>query len=220
MRSPMATSQTTRLEVTSRQSSGSRAVRRLRRAGLVPGVLYGGEAEPIAFEVGARTLRQALAGHGAVLDLSIDGAPPTPAVLKDYQRDAVRGQTLHVDLVRVRLDRVIHAMVPLELTGGDDSPGVKEGGVLEQITHELSVEALPTSIPELITHDVSAMDINDTVTLDAVTAPEGVKLIDDPELTIATLSPPRLQTDAEPEIEGETERVGEASAGDAADDDA
>ena len=215
MRSPMARSLSTKLEVTSRTSSGSRAVRRLRRAGMVPGVLYGGGEGPVAFEVGARTLRQALAGSGAVLDLSIDGAAPTPAVLKDAQRDAVRGQTLHVDLVRVRLDQPIHATVPLELTGADDSPGVKEGGVLEQIAHELNVEALPTSIPESISHDVSAMDINDTITLAAIVAPEGVRLLDDADLTIATLSPPRLQADAEPEIEGETERVGSAAAGDA-----
>lgn len=218
MLSPMARSLSTKLEVTSRQSSGSRAVRRLRRAGRVPGVLYGGGEDPVAFEVGARTLRQALAGSGAVLDLSIDGAAPTPAVLKDAQRDAVRGQTLHVDLVRVRLDRAIHATVPLELTGVDDSPGVKAGGVLEQIAHELNVEALPTSIPESISHDVSAMEINDTVTLDAIAAPEGVKLLDDAELTIATLTPPRLQADAEPEIEGETERVGSAADGDASGD--
>ncbi|HEU0316544.1 MAG TPA: 50S ribosomal protein L25 [Solirubrobacteraceae bacterium] len=208
--------QPTKLEVKSRESSGSRAVRRLRRAGMVPGVLYGGDGDPVAFEVGARSLRHALAGAGAVLDLSIDGAAGTPAVLKEAQRDAVRGQTLHVDLVRVRLDRPIHATVPLELTGGDDSPGVRDGGVLEQIAHELNVEALPTSIPESITHDVSEMDINDTVTLGAIVPPPGVKLLDDAELTIATLSPPRLQQEAEPEIEGETERVG----GPAVDDDA
>jgi large subunit ribosomal protein L25 len=214
----MARSQPTKLEVTSREGSGSRAVRRLRRAGKVPGVVYGGGEDAMAFEVGARDLRVALAGSGAVLDLSIDGAEPTPAVLKEAQRDAVRGQTLHVDLVRVRLDRAIHATVPLELTGGEDSPGVKSGGVLEQITHELNVEALPTSIPESIAHDVSTMEINDTIVLEAVVAPQGVKLLDEAELTIATLLPPRLQADAEPEIEGETERVGGAADGDASDD--
>jgi large subunit ribosomal protein L25 len=214
----MARSQPTKLEVTSREGSGSRAVRRLRRAGKVPGVVYGGGEDAVAFEVGARDLRVALAGSGAVLDLSIDGAEPTPAVLKEAQRDAVRGQTLHVDLVRVRLDRAIHATVPLELTGGEDSPGVKSGGVLEQITHELNVEALPTSIPESIAHDVSTMEINDTIVLEAVVAPQGVKLLDEAELTIATLLPPRLQADAEPEIEGETERVGGAADGDASDD--
>jgi large subunit ribosomal protein L25 len=203
--------QSTKLEVKRREVSGSRAVRRLRRAGMVPGVLYGGDGGPIPFEVGERVLRHALAGSGAVLDLYIDGDEPTPAVLKDAQRHPVRGQTLHVDLVRVRLDIAIHAVVPLELVGGDDSPGVKDGGVLEQITRELNVEALPTAVPESIVHDVSAMDIGDTVMLGELVPPAGVKLLDDPEHTIATLSPPRVQSaDDEPEIEGETELVGGA----------
>jgi len=206
----MAASQPTKLEVKRREVSGSRAVRRLRRSGMVPGVLYGGDGDPIPFEVGERILRHALAGQGAVLDLCIDDDPPTAAVLKDAQRHPVRGQTLHVDLVRVRLDIAIHAVVPLELTGGDDAPGVKDGGVLEQITHVLNVQALPTAVPESIVHDVSRMDIGDTITLASLVPPDGVELLDDPEHTIATLSPPRVQTDDEPEIEGETEIVGGA----------
>ena len=88
--------------------------------------------------------------------------------------------------------------------------GVKDGGILEQITRELNVEALPTAIPESISHDVSAMEMNETLLLSALTAPEGVKLLDDPEETlIATLSPPRLVVEEEEEIETETEVVGE-----------
>src|ERR1700691_381406 len=124
---------TTKLVVTSRSAQGSRAVRRLRRSGRVPGVLYGGGGEPQGFDADARELRLALAGSGAVLDLSIDGQAPTPVVLKEAQRHPVRGETMHVDLLRVNLNEAIHALVPLELTGIDDSPGVKEGGVLEQI---------------------------------------------------------------------------------------
>ena len=213
----MAASQPTKLEVKRREVSGSRAVRRLRRSGMVPGVLYGGDGEPVPFEVGERILRHALAGSGAVLDLCIDDDPPTPAVLKDAQRHPVRGQTLHVDLIRVRLDIAIHAIVPLELTGGENAPGVKDGGVLEQITRELNIEALPTAVPESIVHDVSTMQIGDTISLASIVAPTGVELLDDPEHTIATLSPPRVQTDDEPEIEGETELVG--SDGPAAGDD-
>ncbi|HEY4917885.1 MAG TPA: 50S ribosomal protein L25, partial [Solirubrobacteraceae bacterium] len=136
----MATT-TTKLDVNSRVSSGSRAVRRLRRAGRVPGVLYGGGGEPVGFDADERELRHALAGSGAVLDLSVDGGKTTPVVLKDAQRHPVRGETIHVDLLRVNLNEAIHAVVPLELTGIDDAPGVKEGGVLEQITRELNVEA-------------------------------------------------------------------------------
>jgi large subunit ribosomal protein L25 len=204
---------TTKLDVKSRAGEGSRAARRLRRTGRVPGVLYGGDGDPVGFDADARELRLALASSGAVLDVSVDGAPTTPVVLKEAQRDPVRGQTVHVDLLRVRLDQAIHAVVPLELTGVDDSPGAKEGGVLEQITRELNVEALPTAIPESILHDVSEMQIGETISLSAIAVPEGVTLLDDLEETmVATLSPPRLQAEVEEEIEAETELVGEAEA--------
>jgi large subunit ribosomal protein L25 len=164
----------------------------------------------VGFDADARELRLALARSGAVLDLSVDGAKATPVVLKETQRDPVRGETVHVDLLRVRLDQAIHAVVPLELTGTDDAPGVKEGGVLEQITRELNVQALPTAIPESIVHDVGEMQIGDHIGLAAVAIPEGVTLLDDVEDTVvATLSPPRLQAEVEEEIEAETELVGE-----------
>jgi len=211
-------SQTTKLSISPREPEGSRATRRLRRSGRVPGILYGGDAEPLTFSADARELRHALAASGAVLEVT-DGDHATPAILKSAQYHPVRGETMHVDLLRVDLSVAIHAVVPLELTGGDDSPGVKEGGVLEQITRELNIEALPSAIPESITHDVSQMDINDTITLAEVTVPDGVTLLDDPEeTTVATLTPPRLATD-EDEIEEETERVGEAPAVDADGDD-
>jgi large subunit ribosomal protein L25 len=110
----------------------------------------------------------------------------------------------------------IHAVVLLDLVGAEDAPGVKEGGVLEQVTRELNIEALPGDIPETVQFDVSQMQIGDTVTLSAVTPPNGVTLLDDAEETvIATLVPPTLDIDAEEEaMEEETERVGEG-AGDA-----
>ena len=201
-----------RLSVSSRTAEGSRAARRLRRSGRVPGVLYGGDGGPVGFDADARELRHALAGAGAVLDLSVDGARPTPVVLKEAQRDPLHGETTHVDLLRVRLDEAISALVPLELHGVDDAPGVKQGGILEQITRELNVEALPTAIPESIVHDVGPMEIGETILLSAVGEPEGVTFLDDREETVvATLSPPRLQAQQEEEIEAETERVGEGA---------
>lgn len=205
----MATT-TTRLDVSRREAGGSRAARRLRREGRVPGILYGGGYESLGFHVDARELRVALASSGAVLDLCIDGESPTPVVLKEAQRDPVRGQTIHIDLLRVRLDEAIHATVPLELAGVEDAPGVKEGGVLEQITRELNVEALPTAIPESIVHEIGEMQIGDTIALTAVAMPAGVTLLDDAEeVVVATLSPPRLQIEEEEEVEAETEVVGE-----------
>jgi large subunit ribosomal protein L25 len=200
---------TTVLAVTQRTAAGSREARRLRRTGNVPGVVYGGGEEPIAFQVDSRALRQALAHAGAVLDLQIDGASGTPVVLKDMARHPVSGETIHIDLLRVRLDVAIETTVLLELTGAEDSPATKDGGVFEQVTRELTIEALPGEIPDSIQHDVSELQVGDTVTLDALTAPSGVEFVDDPETVIVTVSAPRLQLVDENEIEEETEVVGE-----------
>jgi large subunit ribosomal protein L25 len=210
----MAAAETTTLAVASRAVEGSRATRRLRRTGLVPGVVYGGGDEPVAFQVDARELRIALAHGGAVISLSLDGTE-TPVVLKDQQRHPVTGDTMHVDLLRVDLKQKISATVVLELTGSEDAPGVKSGGVLEQVTRELNIEALPTEIPDVITHDVSNAEIGDTIALDAVAIPSNVTLLDDPETIVATLTPPRLSVEPDEEIEQETEVVGEDAAEDA-----
>jgi large subunit ribosomal protein L25 len=196
------------LEVASREVDGSRAVRRLRRTGQVPGVVYGGGEDPASFAVDARTLRQALQQRGAVLELVLDGGKSQPVVVKDYQHHPVRGELVHIDLLRVRLDQAIQTTVSLELEGVDDSPGVKEGGVMEHITRELHVEALPNDIPDVIRFDVSGMELNETATLESVTIPAGVTLLDDPaETVIATVAVPRVVE--EEEIETETELVGE-----------
>ena len=212
----MAT-QPTKLSLSPREPGSSRATRRLRREGRVPGIIYGGGADPVAFDVDERLLRHALAARGAVLELAI-GDATTPAVLKDAYYHPVRGETLHVDFLRVRLDVAIHATVMLDLVGADEAPGVVEGGVLEQVTRELNIEALPGDIPESIQHDVSKMVIGDTATLAAVTAPRGVTLLDDvDETVIATLNPPSVDIDAEEEaLEEETELVGEGAEGEAA----
>ncbi len=209
----MARNQSTALHVVSREPSGSRSARRLRREGNVPGVVYGGGEDPASFQIEARELRLALANAGAVLDLSFDGAAASPVVVKELDRHPVTGATVHIDLLRVRLDVKIQSTVVLELTGAEDSPGVKEGGVLEHVTRELTIEALPNDIPDTLEHDVSEMVIGDILTLDALSTPANVELVDDPETVIATLTPPRLQVEDEDEIESETEVVGEGEPG-------
>lgn len=211
----MATTKGTQLAVQARDPDGSRAARRLRRTGKVPGVVYGGGEDPLAFEVDARELRLALAHAGAVIDLAVDGAGSSPVVLKELCRHPVTGLTTHLDLLRVRLDKPIHSTVIVELDGTEDAPGAKEGGVLEQVTREVEIEALPNDIPDAIRHDVSEMVIGDTVTVEALRAPSGVTILTDAEAVIATLTPPRLQIEEE-EIEEETELVGEGEEGEAA----
>jgi large subunit ribosomal protein L25 len=205
------TTETTILTIAPREAAHSRATRRLRRAGRVPGVLYGLGQDALCFSVDARELRHALHAAGAVIELHDgDGRNATAAVLKDAQRHPVRGDVLHVDLLRVDLNKPIQSPVPLHLVGIDDAPGHREGGVLEQITREVTVEALPNEIPEALELDVSTMQINDTFTLAQVPAPQGVSIVDDPETVVANLSPPRLEAELE-EIETETEVVGEAA---------
>jgi len=204
----MAKGESTTLNVELREAAHSRGTRRLRRQGRVPGVLYGRGDDPQAFSVDARELRLALAGAGAVLDVALDGES-TSAILKDSYRDPVRGDVMHVDLLRVDLNKPIESMVPIHLTGVEEAPGVKEGGVLEHVTRELNVEALPNDIPEAIEHDVSHMEMLGTELLSAVTAPPGVVFKDDPEETVvASITPPRVEEEPE-EIEEETGVVGE-----------
>jgi large subunit ribosomal protein L25 len=212
----MARNDTTALKVSAREPGGSRSARRLRREGNVPGVVYGGGDEPVAFQISARDLRHVLQAAGAVLDLSIEGAQSSPVVVKELIRHPITGDTVHLDLLRVRLDQKIQATVVLELTGAEDSPGVKDGGVLEQVTRELNIEALPGEIPDVIRYDVSGVQIGDTITLAAVSPPSGVTLTDDPETVVATVTPPKLQLEAEEEIEEETELVAEGETGEEA----
>src|SRR4051812_306258 len=206
----MARSTSTSLTIHPREATNSRETRRLRREGRVPGVLYGLGQEPLCFSVDARELRHALHAAGAVLELSGDGESATAAVLKDSHRHPVRGDVLHIDLLRVALNKPIQSPVPVHLIGGEEAPGVKEGGVLEHVTREVIVEALPSDIPEALDFDVSAMNINDTAMLEALTAPAGVTIIDDPETVLATLTPPRVEEEPE-EVETETGLVGEGA---------
>src|SRR3954451_14669571 len=203
------------IDVTKREQCGSRVSRRLRKSGQVPGVVYGAsDGSCISFAADARELRRILVGAGALIDLKVDG-DIRPVILKDMQLHPVRGDLVHVDFVQVRLDEKIQTIVPLHAEGGDDAPGVKEGGVLELPTHTLNIEALPTAIPDEITVDVSGLGMTETMHLSALTPPEGVTFLDDPEETIiATIVIP-AEEPAEPELEEETGVVGEDAAAEA-----
>jgi large subunit ribosomal protein L25 len=214
-----------KLTVSERTQLGSAESRRLRRQGLIPGVLYG-RSDPVAISIGERELRTALsgaAGSHAVLDVQVDGGSAHSAILKDFQRDKVRGTILHVDLQEVRLDQPIQASVAVTLVG--DAAGVREGGVLTQITNEVNVEALPLEIPQHLEADVSELGIGDTLRLAQLEVPENVKLLDDPEETvIASVQLVReeiveeveegeeAEEGAEPEAEGETAEPSDAGA--------
>jgi large subunit ribosomal protein L25 len=201
------------LSVQAREERGSRASRRLRREGFVPGVVYGIDDDCTAFKVPARVLRTVLAEGHALFDVEVEGdGGRQPVIVKDQQRDPVRGTVRHVDLLKVRLDEKIQATVPLEIEGVEDAPGVREGGVLEHVTREILIEALPTDIPDRIVADVSGMGVAETLTLDAIPATAGVEVVGEPaEIVVATITVPS-EVEEEEEIEEEAALVGEEGA--------
>jgi large subunit ribosomal protein L25 len=204
----MADSKRPTLDVEDRTERGTRAAKRLRREGYVPGVVYGGkDGDCTSFKVNRRTLRQVLVDGSALIDLKVAGKT-RPVIVKDQQQHPVRDELLHIDLLEVRLDEKIQTQVSVHLEGAEEAPGIKEGGVLEHVTHQLNIEALPTDIPEAIVVDVSGLEIAATMKLSEISAPTGVTFLDDPEETIlATVVVPTEVE--EPEIEEETVLVGE-----------
>ena len=204
-----------KLVVQNRAILGSAESRRLRRQGLIPGVLYGKDA-PVAISIPERDLRTALTGAGglnAVLDVVVEGGNTHSSVLKEYQLDKVRGTVTHVDLQEVRLDQPINATVPLHLTG--ESVGAKEGGVLNQVLTELNVEALPMEVPASLDFDISGLHLGESAHLSQVALPDGVTLLDDGDTVFVTVTQPTREVEPEPEegAEGEEGVEGEAAEG-------
>jgi len=193
---------------------GTRNTKRLRRQGLIPGVLYGKANK--AFVVGERELRVALTGASglhAIVDVVIAGTTtPHHAVLKEYQQHPVRGTITHVDFHEVRLDQPIQATVAVQLVG--EAAGAKVGGVVSQVARELRVEALPSAIPEHIEVDVSALELGESLRLTDVVVVAGVTFLDDEQSVIANCSSPRGLTEAEEAAD--TALAAEASAESAA----
>ena len=207
-----------RLEVQEREQRGSRDSKRLRKAGMIPGVLYG-RGKPHAITVPERELRRVLTGSAglhAILDVVLAGQKTThSSILKDYQVDPIRGKIDHFDLQEVRLDQPIQTTVVVELIG--ESVGAKAGGVLSQVAREIRVEALPLEVPERLELDVSAMEIGDSLRLTDLKTPEGVTLLDDPETVLANVTvPTKVEEPEEVAEEGEEGEEGEVPEGEAA----
>src|SRR5438309_7889770 len=210
-----------KLQVKERERRGSSDARRLRRQGMIPGVLYGNGQQSYAIYVPERELRRVLTGAGglhAILDVVLEGQKTTHAsILKEYQQDPIRGHISHVDLHEVRLDQPIQASVTVQLIG--EPAGAKEGGVLSQVQREINVEALPMEIPEHIDLDVSGMAIGDSLRLADLAPIDGVSYLDDPDETVlASVGLPAREIEPEPEepAEGEDLPEGEVPEGEAA----
>ncbi len=186
-----------------RSSTGKAAAKSLRRKDVIPAVVYKGGKEAIKLQLAVGALNEILhtkAGENVIVTLKIaDGANKTKdktVLIKEIQREPIRGLILHVDFSEISLTETLKVNVPLAVRG--EPVGVKvDGGILEHVMWELQVECLPTAIPEKIDVDVSAMKIGDAIYVKNITAPEGVKLITDPELIALIVKPPKVEVPKE-----------------------
>lgn len=215
------------LEVERRTGKGKGAARRLRRNGQVPAVVYG-IREPASLAVSPKELERVLAtraGANVIVQLNVagDARGERPVLIKDLQRDPMKGRILHADFLEIRMDRKIGVSVPIVLRG--EAPGIKQGGVLSQLLRELEVECLPIAIPEEIAVDVSGVNLNGVVHVRDIALPEGVDLMTDPEEPILTVAAPQEEEKPVEEAapvaeEGAAPADAAAAAGDAAKGDA
>jgi large subunit ribosomal protein L25 len=187
-----------KVETSSRTQTGKGAARKLRAAGQVPGVVYGAGREPQPLVVARETLeRVARMGTNVLLELSVDGQLPpegVAAMLKALERHPVTRAPLSVDFQWVSLTRAVQVSVPVVLTGIPD--GVRlEGGVLEQMLHEVEVRCLPTNIPRELTIDVSHLKVHESVHVRDLAVPGGVEIVTEPDAALATVAPPRVQVE-------------------------
>jgi large subunit ribosomal protein L25 len=201
------------LQAQERSEFGNGPARRLRRQGLVPGIVYqnGGPSVPLA--IPERELRRALAeGRTSVIDLAVGTGAASPVLVKDWQLDPVRGDVLHVDFTPVDLTQEVEAPVGVALVG--TSVGVRDGGVLDQPHREVVVSALPDSLPDHLELDVSDLAIGDSLTVGDIVAPPGVVIVDAPEIVVASVvAPSAVIAEAAEEAEAvEGEAPAEAAA--------
>jgi large subunit ribosomal protein L25 len=193
------------LVVQPRDVTGSRAARRLRKSGLIPGVLYGHGKEAKMIAVDPHALRAALAsgaGMHAVLDVTFEGQKRAhKAIVKELDLDPVKSSVAHIDLQEIRLDETIETTVTVHFEG--EAKGVKIGGMLDESTREVAVKGLVTAIPEHLVLDISGLDLNETAKAGDLIIPEGIELLDDAELVLCSVLPPRkAEAAAEEAVEG------------------
>jgi large subunit ribosomal protein L25 len=190
------------LTANARTEFGNGPARRLRKAGLVPGVVYQAGGSSLALSLPDRELRRAMAeGRTGVIDLRIGDGEARPVLLKDWQLHPVRLDVMHVDFVQVDLTQEIEAPVAITLVG--DAVGVREGGVMDQTLREVVVSALPDSLPDHIELDVVALQIGESVTVADLAAPAGVTIVTDPETLVASIVAPTVEAAPTDEEEGE-----------------
>jgi large subunit ribosomal protein L25 len=183
-----------KLSAQRREGLGRSAVKKLKAAGNVPAIIYGAKDKPEALQVSKREFSALLshaAGENILVELEVEGSPNRLAMVQEVQHAPIGGDVLHIDFHAVSMDEVIEADVPLEPTG--TANGVKNfGGLLEQSLRSLSIECLPRDLPDVITVDVSALNIGDAIHVRDIPLPSGVSTRVPPELTAFSVMAPTV----------------------------
>jgi large subunit ribosomal protein L25 len=190
-----------------REGCGRSAIRRLRRTGMVPGIVYGADKEPMPIALEDRLIKQNLS-HEAffshILTLTVNGGAER-VILRDLQRHPENSLVMHIDLQRVSEDEEIHVRVPLHFVGEEQAPGVKlERGVVSHMMTEVELSCLPRDLPEYIEVDVSNLHLNDAVHLSDLKIPQDAELVElsygeEHDTAVVSINPPRVEEEEQPE---------------------
>ena len=184
-----------------RNAFGKGAARNLRRAGIIPGVLYGRDQDTMSVQINEQTFKTFLRANGEnmLIDLNIDEYGTEPVLIKELQRHPVKRSLVHADFIRISLDESVTAPVPITLVGSP--PGVQEGGVLTFLLRQISVTCLPLLIPEEIQVDISEMNIGDTIRVEDIALDEGIEKLDDLQTQIVSVIPPIIEVEPVEDVE-------------------
>ena len=200
------------LHATVRTGTGKGAARQARREGNVPGIVYGGGADPLAINIPHNVLLKKLkAGRflSTLFNLKVDGQEDVRVICRNVQRDVVRDLPTHLDLMRLRRNSKINLFIPVEIEGEDVSPGLKKGGVLTMVRPEIELICVAGDIPEKITASIADLNIGDTLTISMISLPEGVRPTIDRDFVVANISAPSGLAASSDEEEGEEEEAEE-----------
>jgi large subunit ribosomal protein L25 len=207
----MASTNQFHIEASVRQEIGKGASRRLRHQEKVPGVVYGGGQDSRSLTLEHKAIIKALkneAFYSHILTLAIDGQIER-VILKDLQRHPYKPRILHIDFQRIKADEKLNMHIPLHFIGGEDAPGIKEGGIISHIISDVEVSCLPDNLPEYLEIDVSQMALNQILHLSDIKLPKGVEipaLTHDDNKSVVSLHLPRIQAEEEPEA-AESEEI-------------
>ncbi|PTX54720.1 LSU ribosomal protein L25P [Litoreibacter ponti] len=209
------------LEVEARAGTGKGAARTARRNGMVPGVVYGGGADPLPIQIPFNALLKRLkAGRfmSTLQNMKMEGQDDVRVICRNVQRDVVKDLPTHVDFMRLRRTTKINLYIPVEVVGEEVSPGLKKGGVLSMIRPEVELVVTAGDIPDHITIDISELEIGENVSISSVNLPAGAKPTIDRDFVIANISAPSglksQDDDAEDDAPEEVEVIGEEKEGD------